>query len=93
MNLALVEVEGGHLGHHHTHVAVALEDRPEGICDLAWRERSRGDLVRERLEQVEVPAVYERDVDRRFAQMLDGLKAAETAADDGNAVSVSSHGS
>jgi hypothetical protein len=65
---------------------VALEDRAERIRDLAGRERPRSDLVRERLEEMEVAAVDERDLNRRTPELQGRLEAAETSADDDNMV-------
>ena len=86
MQLARVEVEVGDLGQQDADVAVALEDRAERIGDLAGRERARRNLVGERLEEMEVAAVDERDLDRRTPQLRDRLEAAETAADDDDLV-------
>ena len=47
-----------------------LEDRAQRISDLARRQRARRDLVGERLEEVEVPPVDQRHLDRRAAQRL-----------------------
>ena len=49
-----LEVEVGDVGQQDADVAVALEDRAQRIGDLAGRERAGGDLVDERLEEVEV---------------------------------------
>jgi hypothetical protein len=65
---------------------MALEDRPQRIRDLAGGERSRGDLIRERLEQVEVPSVDEGHFDRRSPKLSDGLESAKAAADDDHSV-------
>ena len=68
LQLARVEVEVGDLGEHDAHVAVAREDRAQRIRDLARRERAGRHLVGQRLEQVEVAPVDERDVDVCSAQ-------------------------
>ena len=86
MQLTRVEVEVGDLGQQDADVAVALEDRAERIGDLAGRERPGRDLVGERLEEMEVAAVDERDLDRRTPQLRDRLQAAETSADDDDVV-------
>src|SRR5581483_7613743 len=82
------EIEVGYLGEHDPHVAVALEDRAQRIRDLARRQRTSRDLIRQRLEEMEVAAVDEGDVDARTAQALRGLQPAEAAADDDDAVHV-----
>ncbi len=61
---------------------IAVEDRPQRVTDLAGGQGARGDLVRERLEQVEVPAIDERDLDVGALQVLGRLQAAEAPADD-----------
>jgi hypothetical protein len=86
VQLTRVEVEVGDLGQQNADVAVALEDRPEGISDLAGRKRPGRNLVRERLEEMEVAAVDERDLDQRTPQLRDRLQAAETSADDDDVV-------
>ena len=79
---APVEVEAGDLAEHHPDVLVAPEDRAEWVADLSGRERPSGHLVGERLEQVEVAPVHQRELDRRGGQVRGGLQAAEAAADD-----------
>jgi hypothetical protein len=77
-----VEVEAGDLAQDDADIPVALEDPAQRRGDLARRERAGRDLVHERLEEREVAPVDQRDVDRRPAQLPDGLHAAEPAADD-----------
>ena len=86
VQLVRVEVEVGDLSQQHADVAVALEDRPERIGDLAGRERPGRDLVGERLEEMEVAAVDERHLDRRTPQLRHRLQTAETSADDDDVV-------
>jgi hypothetical protein len=75
-----VEVEVGDVREHDADVPIALEDRAKRIGDLAWRERPRRDLVGQRLEEMEVAAVDQRDLDRRTPQLPDRLDATETSA-------------
>ena len=85
-HLAPLEVEAVDLGEQHAHVVVALEHCAQRIGDLAGRQGAGRDLVAERLEQVEVAAVDERDRHVRLAQPERGLEAAEAAADDHDVV-------
>ncbi len=59
----MVEVEPRHLGEEHVGVGLAVEDVPERRSDLDRRERSGRNLVGERLKEMEVLAIDERDVD------------------------------
>ena len=67
-------------------VSIALEDRAQGIGDLSRCERACGDLISERLEQVEVPAIDERDLDLRVPEPESRLKACEATAHHDDAV-------
>src|SRR5207247_3994813 len=80
------QIEAGDLAEQHADVLVALEDPAQRRGDLARRERAGRDLVHERLEQVEVATIDQRDLDRLAAQPPHGLQAAEPAADDDDAV-------
>ena len=61
---------------------MSAEQTAERVGDLRGRERPGGDLIRERLEQVEVTPVDKRDPDRQMGEVKRGLKSAESAADD-----------
>ena len=65
---------------------MALQDRAQRIGDLAGRERARGDLVGERLKEVEVAPVDERDLHGRPLEVQRGLEPAEAAPDHDDAV-------
>ena len=61
----LREVEVDDLAEQHRDVAPALEDRPEGMRDVGRRQAAGRDLIEQRLEEVEVASVDQRDVDGR----------------------------
>ena len=65
-----LEIEAGDLGQLDADVLVLAQDSPERRCDLALREDSRRDLVEQRLEEVVVRAVDERDLDVAFPKEL-----------------------
>ena len=69
-------------------VALRAQDRAQRLRDLAGRQRSRRDLVEQRLEQVVVPPIDQGDVDEVAgpAEVLGGVQAGEAAADDDHAV-------
>src|SRR5258706_8920524 len=84
----LLGVEVDRLAEEHGHVLAAPEDAPERLRDLARRQRARRDLVEQRLEQVVVVAVNERDVEPIVAtETLRGVQPGEAAADDDDSVS------
>ena len=81
------EVEARHLGEQRrARCARRLKMRAQRVAISRRRERARRHLVGERLEEVEVAPVDQRDLDRRARAARDGLKAAEAAADDDDAV-------
>ena len=69
-------------------VGVPAEDAPQRLRDLARREGAGRDLVEQRLEQVVVAPVDQRQVDLGVALRSSpcGVQAAEPAADDDDAV-------
>jgi hypothetical protein len=71
VQLTRVEVEVGDLSQQDAGVAVALEDGAERIGDLARRKRPGRDLVGERLEEMEVAAIDERDLETGARRSFD----------------------
>jgi hypothetical protein len=58
------------------------QHRPDRLRDIGRRERGGGDLVEERLEEMMVAPVNQRDEHRNVAQRLRRLEPGEAAADD-----------
>ena len=58
-----VEIEAGHLGELHLHVLCLPQDVAQRRRDLAGRQDAGGHLVEERLEQMVVAPVDQRDLD------------------------------
>ena len=79
---ASVEIDIGHLGEQDTDVCVAAKDVPQRISDLRWGQRAGRHLVGQRLEQVEVASIDQRDVHRKPGEVQGRLDPAEPAADD-----------
>ena len=62
---------------------MAAKDGPEGLRDVARRQSTRGDLVEQRLEEVIVPPIDERDLQGLVLPELPrGVQPGETAAYD-----------
>jgi hypothetical protein len=84
--VARCKVEAGQLAQDNADALVALEDAAQRGRDLTGREGAGGDVVQERLEQMEVAAIDQGDVDRRATQLADGLKPTEATADNDDAM-------
>ena len=67
-----------HFGQVNLHIVLAPEDAAQRRGDLAGRKAAGRDLVEERLKQMEVAPIYQRDLHRRVLQRLGGLDAAES---------------
>lgn len=65
-------------------VAQQMPDRPG---DLRGRERSGRHLIKQRLEEMMVAPVHERDAHRSAAKSANGLQSAEAGADNHNVTS------
>jgi hypothetical protein len=78
----VLEIEAGDVSEQDAHVPVALEHVAEGDGDLPRRESTGRKLVDEWLEEVEVAAIDEGDLDRRTTERAGRVQTAETAADD-----------
>jgi len=61
----MLEVEIDHLAKQDFDIFVTREDFADGRCDVRGRQSSRGDLVKQRLEGVMVPAVHDGDLNRQ----------------------------
>ena len=81
-----IQVEAGHLGELDAHVLRPAQDVPQRRRDLTGREDAGRDLVQQRLEQVVVAAVDQRDVDRQLSEEAARRQPAEAAADDDDAM-------
>ena len=76
---------GIHIDHFrqvYFNVLLAPEDAAQRRGDLARRKARGCDLIEERLKQVEVAPIYQRDCHRRMLERPGGLEAAKSAADD-----------
>jgi hypothetical protein len=89
---AVVDIDRRRRGEQDARVGLLGERRADRIGDVARVERRRRDLIEQRLEQVVVTAVDQRDVDRRAREGTRRGQAAEAAANDHD-VRSSLHGS
>ena len=81
-HLAGAEVEVLDLRHQHADVSAPLEDRAQRIAKTSPAERTGRHLVGERLKEMEIAPVDQRQLDGRARQVLRGLEPAEAPADD-----------
>jgi hypothetical protein len=85
VDLARFEVDVAHVTEHDPHVGLAGEDGADRGCDLGGREARHRHLVEERLEEVIVRAVDQRDLDVSARERLRRFEPAEAASDDHHA--------
>ena len=79
---AIVEVEARYVAQQDVAVCLPRDDRSERRGDIRRREAAGCDLIQQRLEQMEVAAIDERDLNGRSPQRPCRIQAAEAAADD-----------
>ena len=79
-------VHAGHRGEQGRDLRTAAQQIADRPGDLRGRQRRGGDLIEQRLEQMMVAPVDQRDRDRRAVKPVHRLQAAETGADDHDAV-------
>jgi hypothetical protein len=63
-------------------IPLLSEDRSDRNGDIGGIQTSRGNLVQERLEQMVVPSVDDRDVDRSISEGLRCVQAGKSRTDD-----------
>ena len=85
-DLAICQIEVARLGQQHTGVLLPFQHGAKRCRDVCRREPPRGHLVEQRLEEVKVPSVDERDIDRHATQAPRNTQPGETAANDHDAM-------
>ena len=68
--------------HEELDIRIVAEERADRVRNLVLGQDGRRDLIQQRLEQLEVVAVDERDLDIFFSERLRELDAAESGTDD-----------
>ena len=84
LDIAGLKIDRRDLAHQEVDIVVPAEDRPQGIGDLRGDQAGNGHLVQQRLEEVIVMAVDNRDLHGRARQFLCSLQATESRADNDN---------
>ena len=69
-------------GQQHADVFLMAKHPTNWRCDIARRQGRRGDLIQQRLKQMVVVPIEERDADRRAVQRAGRIEPAKAAADD-----------
>src|SRR5439155_12713945 len=85
-HLALRDVEILDVAHQHVAISLVFENRTQRRGDVGGRELASGDLVEERLKEMKVATIDERELDRRAPQRAGGGQTAEATADDDDAM-------
>ena len=78
---AAIGIDGLYVTHDHADVFLFAQHGPDRRSDIARIERRGRDLIQQRLEEVVVAAVDERDPRLRSCERFRGVKASEAAAD------------
>ena len=71
----------GHLSQQHLNVALLANQLPQGGGDVSTGHQTRGDLIEQRLEQVEVALVNQGDAHIRLGQSLAGMHTGKPPTD------------
>ena len=79
------DVDADDLVHEHLGVLLVAQDGADGLGDVGRREHGQGHLVEERLKDVVVAAVDDRDVDGEPCEAVGGVDAGKAAADNDHA--------
>jgi hypothetical protein len=79
--LASLRIDAFDLRHRHGDVRLTPEDLADRSRDVTRSEPRGGHLVEQRLEEMVILAIHQRDTHRRAAQGRDGCEAAEAAAE------------
>jgi hypothetical protein len=77
-----LDVHTARLGQEHARVHLVSQHPADGSRDVSGRQTRRGDLIEERLEEVVIPAIEQRDVHRSALECLCGGQTCESATDD-----------
>ena len=85
-----VGIDGFDGAAHHTHVLLVGKHLADVARDLTRGHQARRHLVQQRREKVVVGVVDQRDVDISVRELLHGVDAAETRADNHNVVAAAS---
>ena len=63
--MAFGNVETGDFAQLHFDILLPLENRPQWRGDIGGRQFARGNLIQQRLKEMKIAAVDERDLNRR----------------------------
>ena len=75
-------VDVGDFPQQHLNVVLLANQLAQGRCDVSTGHQTRGNLIEQRLKQVEVALINQRDAHIGIGQSLAGMHSGKTAADD-----------
>src|SRR5215216_4005230 len=78
------KIDGHHFCHVDGDILLSAKYAPERVGDLRWYKPGYGDLIEQRLEQVIVVPVNQRDLHWRVCQSARGFHPAKPRANDDN---------
>ena len=74
-------VDREHLVHHHFGIAILVQNRADGLGNVARRKHRKRHLVQQRLKGVMILPINDGDVDRQFAEPLGGRDPGKSRTD------------
>jgi hypothetical protein len=83
---AFIDVEAIHISQQHVAIWLPRNNRSQRRRDIRRRKTAGGDLVEQRLEQMKVAAIDQRNLHVGTPQRPCCIQSAEAAADDYNAM-------
>jgi hypothetical protein len=82
LNVPLERIDTDHLSEQDIAVSLSADEPPDRLGDVGWAQATGCDLVQQRLEEVVVPTVDQRDRHVGVGQLPSGRHPSEAGSDD-----------
>ncbi len=80
MNSLLRKIEADCFVHEDINVGIVAHERTDRLRNIGRREHRKGNLIEQRLEEMIIFAVHDRDIDRQLRQVHGRVDAGKAAA-------------
>jgi hypothetical protein len=81
MNSLLRKIEADCFVHEDINVGMVAHERTDWLRDIGRREYREGDLIKQRLEEMIIFTIHDRDINRQFRQVHGRVDAGKAAAE------------